>query len=213
MQRINLYLLMFSSNVSNPQAKMPSWSLLTTEQGGIYSCVSDPTGTIVVICVSKCYLAEQSRLFIFLYTRKPIVQLETLRQEKVSYLSLAANYTYVYMRLFLLKLRKSVISKNLGKTLLPNVDRSSAAIILFCSKNTTCQRRQIVKLTLKTIPFSVGKSGQAKQGQCIPNSTPPLLPSICPNTWVVFCHHLPSEKCRMFDLLRQPGLFNFGRCN
>ena len=66
-----------------------------------------------------------------------LVLLETLKQEKVSYLSLVANYTYVYMRLFLLKLRTSLISKNLGKTLLPNVDRSPAAIILFCSKNTT----------------------------------------------------------------------------
>ena len=75
----------------------------------------------------------KSALYISIHAN--LVLLETLRQEKVSYLSLAANYIYVYMRLFLLKLRKCVISKNLGKTLLPNVDRSSAAIILFCSKN------------------------------------------------------------------------------
>ena len=105
----------------------------------------------------------KSALYISIYTQTYSLVGDVKTRKGILFI-LAANYTYVYMRLFLLKLRKCVISKNLGKTLLPNVDRSSAAIILFCSKNTTCQRRQIVKLTLKTIPFSVGKSGQAKQG-------------------------------------------------
>ena len=107
-----------------------------------------------------------------------LVLLETLKQEKVSYLSLAANYTYVYMRLFLLKLRTSLISKNLGKTLLPNVDRSSAAIILFCSKNKTCQRRQIVKLYTQdpknhTLFSREIWPGQTRVVHTQPNASPP----------------------------------------
>ena len=131
---------------------------------------------------------------LYFYTGKPIVLLETLRQEKVSYLSLAANYTYVYMRLFLLKLRKCVISKNLGKTLLPNVDRSSAAIILFCSKNTTCQRRQIyseIDPKNHTLFSREIWPGQTRVVHTQPNAPPPpplpfaQTPGL---SFVIICH-------------------------
>jgi len=119
----------------------------------------------------------KSALYISIHAN--LVLLETLKQEKESYLSLAANYTYVYMRLFLLKLRTCVISKNLGQTLLPNVDRSSAAIILFCSKTTTCQRRQIVKLYTQDpknhtlFDFSVGNLARPNKGRAYPTQPPP----------------------------------------
>ena len=119
----------------------------------------------------------KSALYISIHAN--LVLLETLRQEKISYLSLAANYTYVYMRLFLLKLRKCVISKNLGKTLLPNVDRSSAAIILFCSKNTTCQRRQIyseIDPKNHTLFSREIWPGQTRVVHTQPTATPPPPP-------------------------------------
>ena len=135
-----------------------------------------------------------------------LVLLETLKQEKVSYSSLAANYTYVYMRLFLLKLRTSHISKNLGKTLLPNIDRSSAAIILFCSKNKTCQRRQIVKLYTQdpknhTLFSREIWPGQTRVVHTQPNASPPPLPfAQTPGlSFVIICHQQNAECLIFYD--------------
>lgn len=149
-------------------------------------------------------LPGRTRSALYISIHANLVLFEALKQEKVSYLSLAANYSYAYMRLFLLKLYTCVISKNLGKTLLPNVDRSSAAIILFCSKNTTCQRRQIVKLYTqdpKNYTLFSRKSGQPKQTECIPNPTSPPLPfATTPGlSFVIICHQQNAECLTFYD--------------